>query len=51
MDTASWVQLAVVCFLGAISPGPSLVLVISNTMAGGRTYGVATSLGHATGIG
>ena len=51
MDTASWVQLAVVCFLGAISPGPSLALVISNTMAGGRTYGVATSLGHATGIG
>ena len=51
MDIISWFQIAVICFLGAISPGPSLATVIGNTIAGGRIYGVATSLGHATGIG
>jgi len=51
MDMTSWFQLVVICFLGAISPGPSLALVIGNTLAGGRIYGVVTSLGHATGIG
>ena len=51
MDITSWFQIIAVCFLGAISPGPSLALVIGNTIAGGRIYGVATSLGHAIGIG
>ncbi len=51
MDITDWSQLAVICLLGAISPGPSLALVIGNTLAGGRLYGVATSLGHAIGIG
>lgn len=51
MDLTSWFQLAVVCLLGAISPGPSLALVVGNTLSGGRIYGVVTSLGHAAGIG
>ncbi len=51
MDIGSWFQLVVICFLGAISPGPSLALVAGNTIVGGRTYGVVTSLGHAAGIG
>ena len=51
MDIISWGQLAVICLLGAMSPGPSLALVIGNTIAGGRIYGIATSLGHAAGIG
>ena len=51
MDITSWIQLVVICLLGAISPGPSLALVIGNTIAGGRIYGVATSIGHAIGIG
>lgn len=51
MDIVSWFQLVLVCFLGAISPGPSLALVISNTVTGGRIHGVFTSLGHGFGIG
>ena len=51
MDITSWFQITAVCFLGAISPGPSLALIIGNTITGGRIYGVATSLGHAIGIG
>tara|TARA_B100000745_G_scaffold297348_1_gene244164 strand:+ start:70 stop:654 length:585 start_codon:yes stop_codon:yes gene_type:complete len=34
-----------------MSPGPSLALVISNTVSKGRIFGIVTSLGHATGIG
>jgi len=51
MEITSWLQIVLVCFLGAVSPGPSLALVVGNTIAQGRIYGVATSLGHATGIG
>ena len=51
MDITYWLQIAVVCFLGAVSPGPSLALVVGNTIARGRIYGIATSLGHAVGIG
>ena len=51
MEIYSWFQLVVICFLGAVSPGPSLALVVSNTMAGGRVYGIGTSLGHGVGIG
>jgi len=51
LDILSWSQIILVCFLGAASPGPSLALVSANTLAGGRAYGIATSLGHAVGIG
>tara|TARA_Y100000310_G_scaffold51193_1_gene47222 strand:+ start:141 stop:788 length:648 start_codon:yes stop_codon:yes gene_type:complete len=51
MEVTSWLQIVLACFLGAVSPGPSLALVVGNTSAQGRIYGVATSLGHATGIG
>ena len=51
MDILSWSQIVLVCFIGAASPGPSLALVSGNTLSGGRAYGIATSLGHAIGIG
>jgi len=51
VDILSWSQIVLVCFLGAASPGPSLALVSANTLSGGRAYGIATSLGHAIGIG
>jgi threonine/homoserine/homoserine lactone efflux protein len=51
MDIESWFQLVAICFLGAISPGPSLALVVNNTIVRGRAFGVATGLGHGTGIG
>jgi threonine/homoserine/homoserine lactone efflux protein len=50
MDMSSWLQLFVVCLLGAMSPGPSLGLVINNSLGGGRLFGILTSLGHGTGI-
>lgn len=41
-----WWQMALVCSLGAISPGPSLAVVLRNTVAGGRGPGIMCGLGH-----
>jgi len=43
--------LAAVFGLGAMSPGPSLAVVLRNTMSGGRRQGVATGIGHGIGFG
>ena len=51
MDIGSWLQLGVVCLVGAMSPGPSLGLVVNNSLGGGRLFGILTSLGHGVGIG
>ena len=37
--------------LGATSPGPSLIVVLRNTLIGGRRQGVACALGHGLGFG
>ena len=39
-----------VCAMGAISPGPSLVVVLRNTVSGGRILGVMTGIGHGIGL-
>ena len=49
MDPVAWDVLlaaATVFTLGAISPGPSLMVVLRNTMIGGRRQGVMLSLIH-----
>ena len=37
--------------LGAVSPGPSLAIVIGNTITAGRWGGIACALGHGLGLG
>ncbi len=51
MEPGAWVALAAVFVLGAMSPGPSLAVVLRNTMSGGRSQGVATGIGHGIGFG
>lgn len=51
MEFTTWLALAAICLMGAISPGPSLALIIRNTVQGGRLQGVATGLGHGFGVG
>jgi len=51
MSPEAWAALAVVFMLGAMSPGPSLAVILSNTMSGGRRQGIATGLGHGIGFG
>ena len=51
MTPEAWIALATVFCLGAMSPGPSLAVVLRNTLAGGRTQGVMTGVGHGIGFG
>ena len=39
-----------VCAMGAVSPGPSLVVVLRNTITGGRMQGIMTGIGHGLGF-
>ena len=50
MDIKSIIAISFVCAMGAISPGPSLAIVIRNTISGGRIQGVMTGLGHGLGL-
>ncbi len=51
MSLTAWFSLATICILGAMSPGPSLAVVLKNTLAGGRSEGVKTALAHGLGVG
>lgn len=51
MNNLFWVQFAAICLIGAMSPGPSMALIIRNSIKYGRISGILFSLGHATGIG
>ena len=51
MDATAWISIASVCAAGAMSPGPSLAVVVKNTVEGGRLQGVLTGIGHGLGIG
>ncbi len=50
MELTSWVQIILICFLGAITPGPSLAVVVTNTMNRGKINGSVTGISHAFGI-
>lgn len=51
LHLSEWVSIASICAVGAMSPGPSLAVVIQNTIHGGRIQGVMTGIGHAIGVG
>ncbi|OVE48334.1 LysE family translocator [Chromobacterium violaceum] len=51
MTWTIWLQFAGVCMLGAMSPGPSLAMVLQQTAHGGRGGGLAAAMGHALGVG
>ena len=51
MDIESLLGMSFVCAMGAVSPGPSLVVVLRNTITGGRMQGIMTGLGHGLGFG
>ncbi len=50
MAWTDWLSIATLCALGAISPGPSLV-VVARSALGGRTRGLAAALAHSLGVG
>ena len=50
MTLITFGQVFIVCLLGAMSPGPSMAVVINNAIFKGRYNGVLTSIGHGIGI-
>ncbi len=51
MSLIIFLKIFTVCILGAISPGPSMVVVINNAIFKNRYHGILTSIGHGLGIG
>jgi threonine/homoserine/homoserine lactone efflux protein len=51
MDINPWLSLIIVCTLGAISPGPSVAIIIKVTAKNGRNQGILAAIGHGLGIG
>lgn len=51
MTIAIWLTIASICLLGAMSPGPSLAVVLQQTIRGGRKTGLVAAITHGLGIG
>ncbi len=51
MTFVSWLSVAGICFMGAVSPGPSLAVVVRNTVQGSRRNGMITGVAHCMGVG
>ena len=50
MTLITFGQVFIVCLLGAMSPGPSMAVVIHNAIFKGRYNGILTSIGHGIGM-
>ena len=50
MQPSAWMLLALSCFIGASSPGPSLALMIRAVLRDGRWAGICFALTHGFGI-
>ena len=51
MTLTAWLSLLAICCLGAMSPGPSLAVVLKQTIGNSRSHGLAASWFHAAGVG
>lgn len=50
MEFGLWLSLWGICLLGAMSPGPSLAVVLSATVGSGRGGGYIAALAHGLGV-
>lgn len=50
MELSAWFSLAMLCVLGAMTPGQSFIIVLKHTLCGGRINGLVTSIGHGLGV-
>ena len=50
MTLSAWLSLALVCVLGAMSPGPSLAIVVRHSVTSGTRAGVICAFAHGVGI-
>jgi threonine/homoserine/homoserine lactone efflux protein len=45
-----WLSVTTACLLGAMSPGPSLALIINHSLSQGKVAGICAALAHGLGI-
>jgi threonine/homoserine/homoserine lactone efflux protein len=50
MALSHWLSLISICLLGAMSPGPSLAIVLEATVNGGVYKGYVTAVAHGLGV-
>ncbi len=50
MDILLISQIIIVCLLGAMSPGPSMVVIINNAIVKSRVNGIIAAIAHGIGI-
>ena len=50
MSLFDWLSLALICILGAASPGPSLAVVLAVSRLHGRKGGCVAAIGHGLGV-
>lgn len=50
MPLYNWLYLSLICFLGACSPGPSVVVVLGFVFSEGKKAGISASIGHGFGV-
>jgi len=51
MTLTAWLTIVGICTLGAMSPGPSLAVVLKHTIGGNRRQGMTTAVMHGFGVG
>jgi threonine/homoserine/homoserine lactone efflux protein len=51
MTLTTWLTFLAICGLGAMSPGPSVAVILKITVNNGRAHGLMASWFHAAGIG
>jgi len=51
MSLPAWLTLAALCALGAMSPGPSLAVLVHHALRGSRRRGLVCAFAHAAGVG
>ncbi|MCH8550622.1 MAG: LysE family translocator [Natronospirillum sp.] len=51
MTLAQWLSLALICFLGAATPGPSLIVMMRIALVSGRMQALLAAWSHAAAIG
>ncbi|WP_440056917.1 LysE family translocator (plasmid) [Pseudoalteromonas sp. T1lg65] len=51
MELTTWLSLAAICAMGAMSPGPSLAVVLRYSLFHSALHGIVASLSHGLGVG
>ena len=51
METGFWLSITLACLLGAMSPGPSLAVIVNLSVSEGRLAGTMAAISHGLMVG